>query len=316
MGSFMETVDLDSVRVVLDDDTRLALSGILAGMMFTVALSLKLDDFRALQHQPLRILGGVLTQIVGLPLLTYLLVLVLNPATSIALGMFVVASCPGGNMSNILTHFARGNTAYSVSLTAISSVTAAILTPVSILFWSNLYAPTADLVDSLNIDPAMFLIQTVSLLAIPMLVGMTVSARFPNFAEQLRGVLTPLSLLTLAAIIVAGVVGNWNIVLAAGALVIPIAILHNASALGLGSVTGRLLKLDPSRRRSLTFEVGIQNAGLGLIILLDQFDGVGGATALTAIWSVWHLIAGGALVGIFRYIDFSNKLKMTLGTTS
>ncbi|MDG2044090.1 MAG: bile acid:sodium symporter family protein [Maricaulis sp.] len=312
----MEAVDLDDVRVVLDETTRLAMSGILAGMMFTVALSLKLDDFKALQNQPLRILGGVMAQVFGLPLLTFMLVFVLNPTASIALGMFVVASCPGGNMSNILTHFARGNTAYSVSLTAISSVTAAILTPVSILFWSNLYRPTADLVELLDIDPWMFLIQTAALLAIPMLIGMIVSAKLPIFAEKLRRILTPLSILTLMAIIVAGVVGNWNIVLTVGALVIPIAVLHNASALGLGAITGRVLKLDTGRRRSLTFEVGIQNAGLGLIILLDQFDGVGGATALTAIWSIWHLIAGGALVGIFRYIDLSRNRKMALGKTS
>lgn len=305
--SVMENVDLDDLRVVLDGNTRLALSGILAGMMFTVALSLKFDDFRVLRRQPMRILGGVLAQIIGLPLLTLILVLVIAPASSIALGMFVVASCPGGNMSNILTHFARGNTAYSVSLTAISSVLAAVMTPVSILFWSNQYGPTADLVATLDIEPWPFLIQTAALLALPMVVGMFVSAKFPVIAEKLRRVLTPASLMMLVALIVFGVVGNWNVVLTAGALVIPIAIIHNAGAFGLGAVAGRVMKLDESRRRSLTFEVGIQNAGLGLIILLNQFDGVGGATAITAIWSIWHLIAGGALAGIFRYIDYSKN---------
>ena len=127
---------------------------ILMGMMFTVALALNIEDFRAVRQQPVRVIGGVMVQILGLPLLTLGLVLILAPPASIALGMFVVASCPGGNVSNLLTHFARGNTAYSVSLTTISSVSAALATPVSILFWSSVYEPTAQLVQWPDAPPA------------------------------------------------------------------------------------------------------------------------------------------------------------------
>jgi len=309
----MDTNDLDALRVVLDSNTRLVMAGILAGLMFTVALSLKVDDFKALRSYPLRIAGGVVAQILGLPALTMGLVLLMNPPASIALGMIVVASCPGGNVSNVLTHFARGNTAYSVSLTAISSVLAAVMTPVSILFWSNLYPPTSILVDSLNVQPWPFLTQTATLLALPLAVGMVFAANFPETAEKMRKVLTPASLLTLAGLVIVGSYGNWNIVLAAGVVVIPITIIHNASALGLGAITGRILRLDDKRRRALTFEVGIQNAGLGLLILLNQFDGLGGAAALTAMWSVWHLIAGGMLALAFRFRNKTEKQNLTFG---
>lgn len=303
----MDAAVIDDLRVVLNDEIRAAIALILVGMMFTVALSLRLEDFRALQHQPVRILGGVAAQIIGLPLITMVLILIISPPSSIALGMIIVASCPGGNVSNILTHFARGNTAYSVSLTAISSVTSAIATPVSILFWSSLYPPTAALVHTLDVDPIPFLTQTLSLLALPLAVGMLVAAKFPRAAVRMRKVLSPLSLLSLAALVVVGLQQNWNVLIVAGLVVVPIAVMHNAAAFALGAGAARLLRLDTARRRALTFEVGIQNSGLGLLILLSQFDGIGGAAAITATWGIWHLVSGGALVGLFRTLDRVHK---------
>lgn len=284
---------------------------ILMGMMFTVALALDIEDFRAVRQQPVRVLGGVLVQILGLPLLTLGLVLILSPPASVALGMFVVASCPGGNVSNLLTHFARGNTAYSVSLTTISSVSAALATPVSILFWSSVYGPTARLVHQLEISPMPFVTQTVILLAVPLAAGMLVVARWPGIAARIRSVLMPLSLAGIGVLIVVGVVQNWTIILAIGAIIIPIALIHNASAFGLGALSGRVLRLDAASRRSLTFEVGIQNSGLGLIILLSQFDGLGGAAAITGMWSIWHLVAGTALIGLYRGLDWLKLARET-----
>jgi BASS family bile acid:Na+ symporter len=306
--------EIDELRVVLDAEARTVVAFVLAGMMFAVALSLKLSDFAALKQQPVKILGGVMAQTIGLPALTMGLVLILTPPPSIALGMFVVASCPGGNMSNLLTHFARGNTAYSVSLTAISSVLSAIMTPVSILFWSGLYAPTAQLVDTLDVEPWPFLMQTTALLALPLIAGMTVASRYPAIAARLRKVLMPMSVFALIAIIVVSVWSNWGILLVAGTIVVPLTIIHNLSAFGFGAMAARLLRLDVARRRSLVFEVGIQNAGLGLLILLGQFQGLGGAAAITAFWGVWHLVAGGGLVGIFRMIDHFKQQDSALGT--
>ena len=300
----MEAVAIDDLRVVLNDEIRGAIAVILVGMMFTVALSLRLEDFDAVRRQPVRIIGGVAAQILGLPLVTMGLILAISPPASVALGMIIVASCPGGNVSNILTHFARGNTAYSVSLTAISSVSSAIATPVSILFWSSLYPPTAALVHTLDVDPVPFLTQTLSLLALPLAVGMLVAAKFPATAARMSKVLSPLSLLSLVALVAVGLQQNWNVIVVAGATVVPIAVIHNASAFTLGAGSARLLRLDVARRRALTFEVGIQNSGLGLLILLSQFDGIGGAAAITAMWSIWHLVSGGALAGLFRTLDW------------
>ena len=308
----MDPASIDDLRVIVDDQSRLALGLILVGMMFTVALGLRVEDFRRVAEQPVRVLGGVMAQIVGLPLLTLGLILILSPPASVALGMLVVASCPGGNVSNVLTQLARGNAAWSVSLTAISSVSAAVVTPVSIMFWASVYGPTAALVDRLDVDPLPFIVQTIVVLTVPLAAGMMVAHHFPRLAQRMRRVLAPCALAAIFVLIIVGLVQNWPVVLAAGSVVIPIVVLHNAAAFGFGNLAGHALRLDAPRRRATTFEVGIQNSGLGLLILLSQFDGLGGAAAIVGLWSIWHLVGGTALVGLFRALDWLRLPKTAL----
>lgn len=299
----MDASAIDQLQVIVDDQSRLGIAAILFVMMFSVALTLRLEDFALIRRQPGRVLGGVAVQLVGLPLLTLGLILLLSPPASIALGMLIVASCPGGNVSNLLTRAAAGNTAYSVTLTAISSVSSAIMTPLSILFWSGLYAPAGALVRSLDVDPLPFFAQTAVLLAVPLILGMALNQWRPALAGRLAAVLGPLALACIALLVVVGIVQNWALILATGAIIIPIVVLHNGSAFALGWLGGRAMGMEAARRRALTFEVGIQNSGLGLVILLSQFDGVGGAAAIIGTWSIWHLVGGSLVAGLFRWLD-------------
>ena len=180
----MDVAALDQLRIVLDPFGQAGVAIALMVVMFSVALGLRGRDFQLLGDRPALFLGGVATQILGLPLLTFLLINVIELPASIALGMIVVACCPGGAVSNLLTYLARGNVAYSVSLTATSSVLAALLTPAWILFWSHLYEPTSVLLNSINVRPAIFLIQTTALLVVPLILGMSLAARMPDFAEK------------------------------------------------------------------------------------------------------------------------------------
>ena len=180
----MDIAALDGLRIVLDPIGQVGIAVALMLVMFSVALSLRVSDFGIIAEKPLLFLGGIATQVVGLPLIPLVLVIALEPPASIALGMIVVACCPGGASSNLLTYLARGDVAYSVSLTATSSILAAILTPVSILFWSHAYSPTASLLQSLSVNPAAFLVQTTVLLALPLLVGMIVGAHAPDVAGR------------------------------------------------------------------------------------------------------------------------------------
>jgi BASS family bile acid:Na+ symporter len=299
----LEITTLDSLRIVLDPVGQLGVAAALMLVMFGVALGLRVDDFRLLADQPRVFFGGVVSQILVLPLVTFGLVHLLAPPPSIALGMIVVACCPGGSVSNLFTYLSRGQVAVSVALTATSSMLAAFLTPVSTLFWTQSYEPTAMLLQSLEVSPLLFIGQTTVLLAVPLIAGMTFAAKAPEIAERIRKRTTLIGALVLIGTIIYGFVYFYPILWPALGLLLGITIVHNGAAFLSGATAGWILSTDSAVRRALTFEVGIQNSGLALIILLAQLKGVGGAAAIAAVWGLWHIIAGGALSLMYYFVD-------------
>ena len=309
----MDMTALDSLRIILDPVGQAGVALALMLVMFSVALGLRVDDFSFLRDKPVLFLGGVLTQVVVLPLVTFLLIMAIRPAPSVALGMMVVACCPGGAVSNLLTYLSRGDVAASVALTATSSLLAAVLTPASILFWSQVYGPTADLLLSLDVSPWLFVLQTTALLVIPLILGMTVAAKAPDVARNIRKRTTVLGVSVLAGVIIYGIMYFYPVLLPALPLLGAIVVLHNALAFGTGAAAGWLLSGVSGTRRALTFEIGIQNSGLALVILLSQLRGLGGAAAIAAVWGVWHLIAGGGIAVFFWLIDRNGKPGYDMG---
>ncbi len=299
----MDVTELDSLRIVLDPVGQTGVAIALMLVMFSVALRLRVDDFRFLLDKPLLFAGGVVAQVLLLPLVTLLLILAINPAPSIALGMIVVACCPGGAVSNLLTYLSRGDLPVSVALTATSSILAAVLTPASILFWTSAYEPTSMLLRSLDVSPWIFLAQTTILLGVPLVLGMTVAAKAPDVAARIRKRATLLGAGTLIGVIVYGIIYFFPTLIRALPLLGGIVVIHNAVAFLTGAAAGRVLSGRRATRRALVFELGIQNAGLALVILIAQLKGLGGAAAIAAVWGVWDLVAGGAIVVFFRLMD-------------
>lgn len=299
----MDIATLDALSIVLDPAGQLAIAIALMLIMFGIALGLRVTDFTALLQRRVEFFGGVLTQVVGLPLITLALVTSLTPPPSIALGMFVVACCPGGAVSNLLTYLARGDVAYSVSLTATSSALAAFVTPASILFWSHVYPPTSKLLQAISFNTGAFLLQTTVLLALPLILGMLVAARAPDVAQRAQRSIALAGTVVLGGAIAYGTVKFFTLLRPALPLLGAFTIIHNAVAFGSGALAGLLLGANRPTRRALTFEVGIQNSGLAIVILLGQFSGLGGAVAIAAVWGVWHLVAGGIMVVLYRHLD-------------
>lgn len=294
---------MDEVVLAIDPGARRLLSGLLALLMFSVALGLRARDFREVLQRPRPVLVGLVAQVLALPALTLPLTFVLAPTTSIALGMIVVSACPGGNVSNFLTLISRGDTALSVTLTALSSALAVVMTPASILFWASLHPQVRLLVDSIGLDAMDFFVQTVVTLALPLAAGMGLNQVAPRLAQRLERPLRHVSFLVLLVFIASALAGNWHHLRLFGAVFMPVAIAHNAAALGLGALAGWLAGPAAAARRTLVFEIGIQNSGLGLVILLSHFTGLGGAALLTAAWGLWHIVSGLALAGVFRRVD-------------
>ncbi len=290
--------DVDTILLNFSPGSLLLLNSILAVVMFSIALDLKLGDFGALMRGPKPLITGLISQFLLLPALTFLLVLALQPRPSIALGLMLVAACPGGNISNFITHRAGGNSALSVSMTAFATVGAIFLTPLNVGFWGSLYGPTREILRATQIDPVSVAITVGFMLVLPLCLGVFLNARLPDLAARIRKPLQWLSMGIFLAFIVLALAANWAFFLQYAGLVAVLVILHNALALGAGNVAARLAGLSEYDRRAVTIETGIQNSGLGLILIFGFFGGLGGMAVVAAFWGIWHAISGIALAGM------------------
>ncbi len=299
----MNSEALDNFQLDMGGASEVGMAIVLALMMFAVALGLRPANFAFFKTQPKLYFTGIAAQIIGLPLLTLLMCMIINPHPSVALGMILIACCPGGNTSNLIALFARANTALSVSLTATSSLFAAFITPFSILFWCSLHGPTLELLTEIKIDKIDFLIQTLAILAIPLLLGMLFQHFAPRLAARIQTPLAILSGLALLAIILIASIRFFPVFMVLGIGIFLLVITHNSLAFALGNLAARAIKADTASRRALTIEVGIQNSGLGIVILLTQLSGLGGAGAVAGLWGVWHLIGGCSLAMLWRWKD-------------
>ncbi|MEH6748912.1 MAG: bile acid:sodium symporter family protein [Paracoccaceae bacterium] len=274
------------------------LNGILAVVMFSIAIDLAPRDFRVLARAPKPLIVGLVSQFVVLPVLTFLLVLAVRPQPSVALGLMLVAACPGGNISNFITHRAGGNAALSVSMTAFATVAAILLTPLNIAFWGSLYAPTAEILRATAIDPVNIAITVGLMLVLPLVLGVTLNARRPDVTRKLRQPSQWVSMAIFVGFIIIALAANWAQFLTYAGGIAGLVILHNALALGGGYATASLAGLSAFDRRAVTIETGIQNSGLGLVLIFGFFGGLGGMAVVAAFWGIWHAISGLALASV------------------
>ena len=284
--------EIDLVRLNFNPQSLWALNAIIGLVMFGVALDLKLADFKAVLTMPKPVLIGMAGQFVLLPAFTFLLVLVIKPAPSIALGMMLVAACPGGNISNFLTHYARGNTALSITMTALSTAVAIVMTPLNLSLWGGLNPETARILKEVALDPLEMLLAVFLLLGLPMAAGMWTGSRFPRFVERAHKPVKIFSLAVFGLFVLGALAANWRYFLDYVGFVVFAVFLHNGLALVTGYYAAKFSGLPERDRRAVSIEVGIQNSALGLILIFNFFDGLGGMAIVTAWWGIWHIISG------------------------
>lgn len=300
MGVAFLLDSLDAVRLNFDESSQLVLNISLAFIMFGVALRLKLHHFQDLFLYPRKLITGIVSQFLLLPAFTFLLIWIIQPSPSIALGMLLVASCPGGNVSNFLSALARGNIALSVGLTAFATVGAIFLTPLNFSLYSSLYAPASDLLTEIQLDPGKMIYTVLLILGVPALLGMWFNAKFPNTAERILRPINIISLLIFAGFILVAFGNNFNIFTSFIHRVFGLVLLHNALAILIGWLAARTMKLPQKDRRSLAIETGIQNSGLALVLIFNFFDGLGGMAMVAGWWGIWHLLAGLGLAAVWN----------------
>ncbi len=284
--------EIDAIVLNFSPTSLTILNLVLAVVMFSIALELKPNDFKRLLHAPKALMTGVFAQFILLPALTFCLVLVTNPQPSIALGLILVSACPGGNISNFITYRAGGNAALSVSLTAVSTVAAIFMTPANIAFWGSLYGPTRAILQETAIDPVSVAVTVGFMLVLPLCLGMLLNVRRPDIASRLRTPLQYLSMGIFIAFVALALASNWALFLQYATAVAALVFLHNALALAGGYGAATLAGLSAFDRRSITIETGIQNSGLGLILIFGFFNGLGGMAIVAAFWGMWHILSG------------------------
>jgi BASS family bile acid:Na+ symporter len=292
--------EIDAVRLNFNPQSLVALNVILALVLFGVALDMKVSDFKGIVNAPRATVMGLLGQFVLLPAIAFLLTLVLKPSPSIALGMILVSACPGGNISNFLTHFARGNTALSITISAFSTIGSLFFTPFNLSFWGSLNPDTRAILHAVALSPLEVLMAIVFLLGIPAAMGMAVAHRWPRFAARLHVPFKRLSLVVFGAFIVGALAANWTYFLQHVGRVVMVVFVMNGLGLLVGYWSARLVGLPEADRRAVSMEVGIQNSGFGLVLVFNFFDGLGGMAIVAAWWGIWHILSGLALATWFR----------------
>lgn len=295
----MDAAAVDSIRLNFSPQGLIALNAVIGLMMFGMALDLKMDDFKRIIRSPKAPAIGLFAQFVLLPAFTFLLTLVINPAPSMALGMILIGSCPGGNFSNIITYLAKGNAAVSVSMTAVSTAAAVFMTPLNLAIWGSLNPATAPILREVSLNPWDVFTTIFMILGVPLILGLTVSKLWPRLVEKVRTSFKVFSVVVFLGVLALALSANWNIFLQVIGLVAVVVLIHNAMALSLGYCAGRLARLPARDTRAVTIEVGIQNAALGLILTFDFFDGLGGMAIIAAWWGIWHIIAGLAIASLW-----------------
>lgn len=285
-------LELDDVQIHFNSQGLMVLNIALAVVMFGVALGITLEDFKNLIKNPKLILLGVVSQFILLPLVTYGIILLINPKPSIALGMMMVAACPGGNISNFMTHLANGNTALSVSLTAFATFLAMFMTPFNFQLYGNLYEPTAQILKTVELNPFELVKLVILILGIPLVLGMLVRSKNKTLAEKLSKLLKPLSILVFITIVIIAFSNNLDIFYDYIHHVLGLGIVHNLVAILLGFGIATLFGLSLKDKKTLAIETGIQNSGLGLLIIFTFFNGLGGMAIMAAFWGIWHIVSG------------------------
>lgn len=291
---------IDNAQLNFNNDNLWVLNIILAVVMFGVALGLKVSDFKNILQEPKPVILGLLSQFILLPTLTFTLIYIAKPQASIALGMIMIAACPGGNISNFMTQIAGGNSALSVTLTSFATVLSIFFTPFNLQFWGSMYGPTREILQEVSISPFDVFQTIILILGLPLIAGMLVRAWIPKISKVLSKILKPLSIAIFVALVAVAFLNNMDLFNKYIDQVILLVFLHNAIAILSGYHLGKVAGLSREDRRTLGVETGIQNSGLGLLLIFSFFNGLGGMAIVAGWWGIWHIVSGLSLAYIWN----------------
>ncbi|MFO7575065.1 MAG: bile acid:sodium symporter family protein [Bacteroidales bacterium] len=297
---------IDDIRLNFSAGGLLYMNVTLACIMFGVALDIRIEQFRNLWLNPIPAFLGIGSQFILLPALTFGLVMLINPPPSVAMGMILIAACPGGNISNFISYLAKANVALSVSLTAFATLSATFLTPLNFAIWGGLYVKYQSAAAALNIPIRIEFLEMAKivfiLLGIPLMSGMLFAWKFPKTTARIIKPAKIISIFLYMTFIVGALVANLEYI---PGYVLPIGIIVfflNIQTLFTGYLVGTVARVSKPERRTLSIETGIQNSGLALVLVFSIFNANGGMAFMAAWWGIWQMVTGIGLALILARI--------------
>lgn len=292
--------EIDLIKINFDENNLRFLNILMSFLMFGIALDISTKDFKQVLQIPKPISVGILCQYLFFPTLTLGVIYIMKPPTTVALGMILVSACPSGNMANFLTHRAQGNVPLSITLNTITVLMASIATPLVFKLWSGLLPNASAFAQTISI-PFGSVVKIISqVILLPLLIGMFINYKFPNLTLKIRKPIATLSVILFFGFLIGAILKNIDIVKYHLDKIFLIVLIHNALALAMGYFTSTAFRLNEADKRTITIESGVHNTALGLILIFNFFDGIGGMALIAAWWGIWDLIAPMFLVEYWR----------------
>jgi BASS family bile acid:Na+ symporter len=263
----------------------------LAFIMLGMGITLSVDDFRRVFAMPRTVAAGFVCQFTIMPFMGWGVAHLLQLEAAFAVGLILVACCPGGTASNVVTYLARANVALSVLMTMCSTFGAVVMTPLLTKWLAGAYVP---------VDAWALFLDTVKVVLAPLVLGLALHHGAPRVVRAMLPIAPLVSVITIA-LICASIIGqNADKIRQSGLQLMAAVFLLHAGGFGLGYVLARLLGYDETIRRTISIEVGMQNSGLGAMLAQRNFPDLPAAATPCAISATFHSVIGSLLAGLWR----------------
>lgn len=264
---------------------------LLSMVLFTMGTTLKVEDFTNVFKKPKEISVGIATQYIAMPLIALALAKIFSLNEALTVGLILVGTVPGGTASDVITFLSKGDVALSVSLTAVSTVIAPIITPLITLVLIG---------NQIHFNPVDMFLSIIEIVIIPIMIGLILNSKFPDFCERLKDYLPALSAIVIC-LIVAGVIGaNKQAILTSSSIIILVIMMQYFLAMMIGFGVGYLAGMDRKQIITVAIELAFQNSGLSTGLAKAHFPNLAQATVPGALYSVWQNFAGSILAYVFR----------------
>jgi len=263
-------------------------------IMFGMGLSLVKADFLRILERPKAIIIGLINQIILLPLIAYALIVLFKVDAAIAIGIMILAACPGGPTSNLITHLAKGDIGLSVSLTAVNSLVTVFTIPFIVDFALKHFLDAGQVIE---LDKLKTILQVFAIVIIPVTIGMWINNLKPNFAKKMQRPVKIASAAVLFAVIIVLVLKQKEDLIPYLKQAGVIALVLNVITMLLGYLSAKMLKLNLSQSITIAIESGIQNGTMALAIALGILMNESFAIA-PAVYSLIMFLTGGLVIGL------------------